>query len=153
MKTISNKQALSRLAAYCSRSERCLQDILKKLDQWEVSLQDQSQIIRFLEKENFLDETRYASAFVRDKFRFNGWGVRRIQLEMKKKNIPSEIIEKALGEISAEENITSLIDLLKKKQKSVKAKNEFEAKQKLMRFAAGRGFLLDDIEKAMNRIK
>jgi Uncharacterized protein conserved in bacteria len=149
MKTVSYEQALTRLAAYCSRSERCVQDVRKKLDQWEISLQEQSQIIQTLQKEKFLDENRYASAFVRDKARFNGWGIYRIRLELKKRELPAEIITNAIHQLDSEETINRLADLLKKKSDSVKAKTEWEAKQKLIRFALSRGFSMDDVEKAM----
>lgn len=151
-RNMSPDQALSRLAAYCSRSERCPQDISKKLEQWEIAPKERTRIIQFLQKEKFLDESRYASAFVRDKSRFNGWGIQRIRLELKKRNLTSEIIETALQQLNSKETIDRLVELLKKKQPTIKAKTEWEAKQKLMRFAAGRGFSMEEIEKAMEQI-
>ena len=153
MKKLSYEQALSRLAAYCSRSERCLWDIRRKLGQWELPASDQARIIQVLQKEKFLDEERYAFAFVRDKTRFNGWGIQRVRFELKRKSISSEIIEKALTEICQEETLDRLIALLKKKQASIKSRSEFETRQKLIRFAAGRGFLLGDIAKALGNLK
>jgi len=153
MSLVSYEQALSRLAAYCSRSEKCLQDVKNKLDKWGVSSEDKLLIIQDLRRNKFLNEERYAFAFVRDKSRINGWGRVRITLELKRKNIPTEIIVQALNEISLEEVTNQLIALLERKQKSIKAQNEFEARRKLMRFAAGRGFSLEDIERVMKKIK
>ena len=153
MKSISYEQALSRLAAYCSRSEKCLQDVRKRLDQWDLPSQDKLRIIQTLQKNNFLNEERYAFAFVRDKSRFNEWGKLRIALELNRKNISPEIIKQALNQINPEESITQLITLLKRKQKTIKAHTDFEARQKLMRFAAGRGFPLEYIEKAIMKIR
>jgi Uncharacterized protein conserved in bacteria len=153
MSLVSYEQALSRLAAYCSRSEKCLQDVKNKLDKWGVSSEDKLLIIQDLRRNKFLNEERYAFAFVRDKSRINGWGRVRITLELKRKNIPTEIIVQALNEISLEEVANQLIALLERKQKSIKAQNEFEARRKLMRFAAGRGFSLEDIERVMKKIK
>ncbi|MDL2322945.1 RecX family transcriptional regulator [Bacteroidales bacterium OttesenSCG-928-A17] len=149
MKKLTYEQALHRMAAYCSRAERCLQDVRKKLDIWEFSSQEQSHIIQHLQKEKFLDEMRYANAFVRDKSRFNAWGIHKIRMELRRKNVPDEIIGSALAEINPEETLQRLAELLKKKSRSIKANSEWEAKQKLIRFAAGRGFSLEDIEKAM----
>ena len=149
MKQINKEQALTRLAAYCSRGERCKQDIQKKLDLWKLSPQEQNEIIQTLQKGRFLNEDRYAKAFVRDKSRFNGWGGYKIRMELKKKNITEETINEALSEIDPEESIRQLSELLKKKSKTIKAESDWETKQKLMRFAVGRGFSLDQVEKAL----
>lgn len=149
MKNLTYEQALHRLAAYCSRAERCLQDIRKKLDSWELPSEEQSRVIQHLQKEKFLNEERYANAFVRDKSRFNGWGIHKIRMELRRKNVPDEIIGNALSEINPEETLQRLAELLKSKSRSIKANSEWEAKQKLIRFAAGRGFSLEDIEKAL----
>ena len=152
MRAVNYEQALNRMATYCSRSEKCTQDVRKKLDLWEIPPQEQTRIVQSLQKEKFLDEDRYASAFVRDKARFNGWGIHRIRLELKKRNLPAEVINNALLQLNPEETLTRLTDLLTKKSKSITAKTEWEAKQKLMRFALSRGFSLEETEKAMREL-
>ena len=146
MNKISHEQALHRLAAYCSRAERCVFDVRQKMDEWEIPSGQQNQIIQKLQKEKFLDEERYCKAFVNDKTKYNHWGFFKIKFELKRKHIPEKMIQEALKSLDPEENRERLKALIEQKMKSVKAKNEWEIKQKLMRFATGKGFSQDDVE-------
>lgn len=150
MKQPSYEQALHRLASYCSHAERCTYDIRKKLDLWEISINDQTKIIHRLQKEKFLDDSRYCRAFVNDKSKFSKWGAQKIKFALLKKNISASLINEALQEINPAESREQLYSLLKKKKDSVKGKNEYEIRQKLIRFAMGRGFHMEDIEAVLS---
>ncbi len=152
MKTKSPENALHLLAAYCSRAERCIYDIKKKLLQWEIPEKEQYNILKRLQDENFLDEERFCRAYVNDKSKYSKWGAYKIRFELKKKQIPDTIIRAALNNIAPDENKERLLQLLQTKQKNVKGNNEFEIRQKLMRFAAGRGFSIEEIEKALEKL-
>ena len=149
MNKINYEQALHRLAAYCSRAERCVFDVRRKMDGWEIPSEQQNQIIQKLKKENFLNEERYCKAFVNDKTKYNRWGIYKIRFELKRKQIPEELIVEALKNLDPEENREQLKSLIEQKMKSVKGKNEWEIRQKLMRFATSRGFSQEDIEKIL----
>ena len=149
MNKLSFEQALHRLAAYCSRAERCIGDIRKKMDAWEIETDRQNQIIHRLLKEKFLDEERYCKAFVNDKAKYNRWGINKIRFELRKKQLPESLIREALKNLDSEENRERLSVLIEQKKKSVKGKNEWEIRQKLLRFAAGRGFSQKDIESVL----
>ncbi|MDR1436537.1 MAG: RecX family transcriptional regulator [Candidatus Symbiothrix sp.] len=150
MKPMTCEQALRRLMAWCSRAERCACDLRRKMNGWEIPEGEQEEIIRRLQEEKFLDERRYCRAFVNDKSRYNHWGAQKIEYELKKKHLPGFLIREALEERSPEENREELRRLLENKRKTLKGETEFEIKWKLMRFAAGRGFSLDEIEKALH---
>jgi len=146
MNKLSYEQALRRMAAYCSRAERCSWDLRRKMEEWEIPAEQQNQIIQQLQKEKFLDEERYCKAFVNDKTKYNRWGINKIRFELRKKKLPEPLIREALKNIDPEENRERLRLLIEQKKKSVKGKNEWEIRQKLMRFAASRGFSQEDIE-------
>jgi len=146
MNKLNYEQALHRLASYCSRAERCIFDVRRKMDEWEIPIEQQNKIIQKLQKEKFLDEERYCKAFVNDKTKYSRWGIYKIKFELKRKQIPEELIREALKNIDTEENREQLRLLIEQKMKSVKGKNEWEIRQKLMRFAASRGFSQDDVE-------
>ncbi len=153
MKNISPERALNRLAAYCSKAERCVFDVRQKLRSWDIPEKDQENILKRLQSEGFLDEVRFCRAFVNDKSKYSKWGYYKIRQELKKKCIPEDIIQDTLSSvIQPEENKERLIRLLQVKKKTVKGKTEYEIRQKLMRFAAGRGFPLEDIETALDFI-
>jgi regulatory protein len=148
---ITFEQALNKLANYCSRAERCVLDVRKKMDAWEMAKDEQDKIIRRLQQEKFLDEGRYCRAFVNDKSKYAYWGAFKIKYELKQKQIPEDLIRESLNNLNPEENRELLRRLIDRKRKSVKGKNEFEIRQKLIRFAAGRGFSSEEIEKAFSR--
>jgi regulatory protein len=89
---------------------------------------------------------------VNDKTRHNRWGIQKIRYELRKKQLPEDLIQEALGAIDPDEGLERLRELLQSKRKTIQGKSEYEIKQKLMRFAVGRGFSPDDIEKALDRI-
>ena len=149
MNPIKYEQALHRLAAYCSRGERCVQDIRRKMTGWGLPEEEQKKVVLHLQRENFLNEKRFCRAFVHDKSQYNRWGSYKIGYELKKKQIPDSLIKEALSEINTEVSCEQLRQLLAHKRKTVKGANEYEINQKLMRFAAGKGFSLNDIEAAL----
>ena len=151
MKLKNTAEALHALAAYCSRGERCVSDIKRKLAQWEIPESDQNNILKRLQDEKFLDEERFCRAYVNDKSKYSKWGAYKIRFELKKKQIPDSLIREALKNIAPDENEERLLQLLQAKQKSVTGNNDFEIRQKLTRFAAGRGFSLEEIEKALRK--
>jgi regulatory protein len=134
------KTSLNKSMALCSRREYCISDILTKLDSWGVGKDDAGRIIKNLLKEKFIDEERYATAFVKDKFRYNKWGKIRIGLNLKTKGIPADIIKMALESIEYGEYRRMLEDLISAHRRKIKAKNQYELKAKLMRFGLSKGF-------------
>ncbi len=152
MKRLSESEILHKSAAYCSVADRCVDDVRKKLTRWEIDLPVQDRIIQRLIQEHFLDEERFCKSFVHDKTKFNKWGINKIKFELRKRNIPDNLIQSGLDAVNPEENRERLLQLLVAKKKSVKGKNDFEVQQKLMRFAAGRGFTIDDILWVIERI-
>lgn len=144
--TYSEQEAYIKLSALCASAEYCEYDLRKKARNWDTPLDS---IISRLRKERFIDDSRYAHAFVRDKFRYNHWGRVRISQELKMRKISADIIEEALCEIPEEDNLDTLRRLIDTKRKSVKGKSEYEIRGKLIRFALGRGFQMDDIIKVV----
>ncbi|EGJ70820.1 Regulatory protein recX [Bacteroides coprosuis DSM 18011] len=142
---ISVDEALNQVASYCSIAERCKSDIEKKLSMWELDKEDLNSIFEYLEKENFLNESRYASAYVNDKYRFAKWGKKKIAQSLYLKGLDNNMIQESLRTIDKDVYINNLKSILEVKKRSVKAKNSFELNQKLARFALGRGFEYDDI--------
>ena len=139
-KPISIENALTRAAALCSHCEQAESDIRRKLLSWGLSSTDADKVIDRLIDERFLDNSRYASAFVRDKFRFEGWGRIKIAYQLKMKSIPPHIINEALSLIDDDEYIASLTRILHSKMRSLASKEPLQAKASLVRFAASRGF-------------
>lgn len=147
---LSDKQVLLKAAAYCAQSEHCTLEVVHKLNQWGVTSDSHEAILAFLEKEGYLDNQRYADAFVRDKFRYNKWGKVKIARALREKEVEREFIEHALSVLDDEDYRSVLLELLKGKQRTLKSKSTYEEKQKLIRFALGRGFEMKEILKCLS---
>lgn len=140
MKQASEPEILHRMAAYCSMAERCIQDVEKKIQTAGLPSEASQRIIAKLIKEKFIDENRFTRSFVNDKLRFNKWGRVKIAYELKRRNIPPSVISEALDSIDNQTYQTILLSLLQAKKKTTKGKDERDIFNKLLRFAAGRGF-------------
>ena len=140
MKEKTEQEMLFQTAAFCSQAERCESDIRRKISMAGLPDEAAERIIRYLQQENYLSESRYASAFVKDKFRFNKWGRIKINYELQRKRISAEARETALAEIEPAEYRRILTGLLKAKLRTLRSGDARDKRMKLIRFAAGRGF-------------
>lgn len=134
------KTALSKAMALCSRRELCACDISSKLESWGVGNNDSGKIIIELTKENFINEERYARAFVRDKFHYNKWGKLKITSHLRVKKIPGNILKEALDSIDNETYVKTLNDLIISHKRTIKSKNKYDLKAKLLRYGLSKGF-------------
>lgn len=148
MKT--EQEAYLTLAALCARSEHCQWEMLEKMRRWELDDAALARVMTRLVKERYVDDERYARAFVKDKVRYNKWGRRKVEQALWQKRIDDDIRERVLDEVDEEEYLNVLRPLLKQKRKSIKAENDYELKQKLVRFALGRGFTYDIIRQCID---
>lgn len=151
-KGCTTDEARIKAEAYCSLSEHCKEDVFRKLEQWGAPVDSYESIMLHLEKEKFVDEQRYAIAFVRDKYRFNQWGKIKIAQALKMKHIPSEAVALAMQEIDENEYLAILTLLLQKKMPSIKAANPYERNGKLIRFAAGHGYGMAEILQCIRQL-
>lgn len=142
-------QAYQKLAALCARSEHCQQEMLDKMRQWGVSDEDQAKVMARLIKEKYVDDERFAHAFVYDKIRYSKWGRRKVEQALWMKRIDEHISKSILDEMDDEEYLQILRPLLKQKSKSVTGRNEYERTMKLIKFALGRGFTMDIIKQCI----
>ena len=150
MKQKSEQDAYLTLAALCAQAEHCQYEMLEKMRRWELDDEAQARVMQRLVSERYVDDERYARAFVKDKVRYNKWGRRKVEQALWQKHIDEDIRQQVLDEVDDEEYISVLRPLLKEKRRSTKAANDYQLNQKLMRFALGRGFTFDIIRQCIN---
>ena len=148
-KEMTEQEAYLQLATLGAQAEHCEQEMRDKMKRWEIDETAQNRIIDRLVKERYIDNERYARAFVKDKIRYNKWGRRKVQQALWMKRIDNDIQQRVLDEIDDKEYLDVLRPLLKQKRKSTKAANDYELNQKLVRFALGRGFTFDIIRQCL----
>lgn len=142
------EDAFSRMAALCSVSEHCESEIREKLQKAAMPAYDIQRLIDALYDGGFLDTARYCRAFSRDKLRFAHWGRIKIQQALRMKGLPDGDIRqalRALDEELGEDYLRILRETLKQKDQALHDEDDYTRRGKLIRFAAGRGFTLDEI--------
>jgi regulatory protein len=149
-KDITEQEAFLQLAALCAQAEHCEQEMRDKLKRWELDTPAADRIIARLQKERYIDDARYARAFVKDKIRYNKWGRRKVEQALWQKRIADDIRQQVLDEIDENEYLDVLRPLLKQKRRTTKAENDNALNQKLVHFALGRGFTFDLIRQCLD---
>ncbi len=138
------------LAALCAQAEHCQYEMLEKMRRWELPDDAQARVMAKLIKERYVDDERYAQAFVKAKIRYNKWGRRKVEQALWQKRIDEDIRKRVLDAVDDDEYLSILRPLLKQKRKTIKANSDYELNQKLMRFAVGRGFTFDIIRQCID---
>ena len=149
-KEMTEQEAYLRLTILCAQAEHCEQEMRDKMKRWELDGTVQDRIVARLVKERYIDDERYARAFVKDKIRYNKWGRRKVQQALWQKHIDADIQQQILDEIDESEYLAVLRPLLQQKRKSIKAQSDYEMNQKLVRFALSRGFTFDIIRQCLD---
>ena len=132
--------ALDKMAKYCAYQERCVKDVRDKLKTFDLPEEEKTKILDYLIDNRFVNDERFAKAFVRGKVNLSGWGVNKIRFHLIQKGIAKEIIDEALSQTDEEVYRQRLIDILKAKSKTLKAANDYEKKRKLAAYAMLKGF-------------
>jgi len=150
MKQKNEQEAYLQLAALCAQAEHCQWEMLEKLRRWELGDEAQARVMQRLVAERYVDDERYARAFVKDKIRYNKWGRRKVEQALWVKHISDDIRHKVLDEVDDEEYLAVLRPLLKQKRRTTKATDEYDMNRKLCRFALGRGFTYNIIRQCID---
>lgn len=150
MNTMTEQEAYLRLAALCAQAEHCEYEMQEKMRHWEIADDAQARVMQRLITERYVDDERFARAFANDKVKYNKWGRRKVEQAMWLKHIAEDIRQRVLDSIDDEEYIAILRPLLQQKRRSVKAHNDYELRQKLIKFAIGRGFTMDIIKQCIS---
>lgn len=149
---MEEKEAYNKLATMCATTEHCVHDLMEKMRKWGVDSVAQENIISRLKKERYIDERRYARAFVSDKLKYNKWGPIKISYALSAKHINDNIIQESIDSIDQKEWNDTLSILLHNKQKTVKSASEYEFRGKLIRFALSHGFTAEQTMKCLDSL-
>ena len=149
MKQKTEQEAYLTLASLCANAEHCQWEMTEKMRRWELSDEAQARVMERLVKERYVDDERYARAFVKDKVHYNKWGRRKVEQALWQKHIDETVRQQVLDEVDDDEYIHILRPLLQQKRRSTKASSDYELNTKLIRFAISRGFTMDIIKKCV----
>ncbi len=147
----TQKKILSRLERQCARREYCSMDMLKKATTLlDGDMEAAEELLEALRTNGFVDDSRYAAAFAREKAGITGWGPMKIRFALGAKRIPPEMINAALGEIDGDRAEQKLRKLMESKWKSLSG--DEAARLKLLKYALSRGYDYDIVSRVADEI-
>ncbi len=129
-KTYTVEEATKRMERYCAYQERCHKEVNQKLYEMRMIPEAVDEIISHLLRNNFLNETRFAQAFARGKFRTKKWGKNRIMNELKRREISKYNVQIALKEIPDSEYYKTFEALAKKRLQQLASEKNLQKKRK-----------------------
>lgn len=152
-KHFTPQQAKLKIASFCAYQERCQQEVRDKLYTYGLSGEEVEDILSYMIEEGFLNEERFARAFVGGKFRIKKWGRNKILQELKLRQISPNCIKSGMKEINAEEYWETLQGLVEKKWDNLSDRDDFIRVQKVFRYLMSRGYEADIIQEAIEEVR
>ena len=151
-RTKTPEQALSSLMRLASRAEKSSGDVRRLLRTWGVDQTAHERILRTLIDQKFIDDRRYAEAYVREKSRLNGWGAYKIRQMLATKGIDRRTADEALSRIGGAEAAGKLRDMLARKVRASKEEDTYKLKGKLLRYGMSLGYGYDEVLEAVEKV-
>ena len=144
-------RSLSRLQRLCSKAEYCRADIYRKaLKDLDGDALEAARLVEELVRDRYVDDSRYASAFAREKASIQGWGPVKIRFQLRAKGVSEADISAALEEIDPAAADTRLEHLLSAKARTLQG--DPEIRLKLLKFGLSRGYDYSKLERALANI-
>ena len=105
-------------------------------------------VLAKLVRDCFIDDARYAGAFVREKLRLSGWGEYKIRTALQRKRIDRALIDAALAEADRPAMGERLCRQLERKARTAKYSTQYELKTKLIRYGLSLGYDYETVVEA-----
>ena len=153
---LDKKTALVKAESWCAYQERSQSEVRNKLYEWGLRHDELEEVITELIVTNFLNEERFAMAYVSGKVNIKKWGKVKIKQGLKLKKVPDRLIQKALNSIDEQKYFENLLSIAVKKAAVMNEKDSVKLKFKLVTYLLGKGFendLIFDVLKANNLTK
>lgn len=137
---LSKEQALQKLKHFCIYQERCHSEVKDKLYKLGVWKKYHDEIMAALIEEDYLNEERFAIAYAGGKFRMKQWGRKKIEAELKQRQVSNYSIKKALQQIDDKEYLQKLKKIAAKKYASLKQEQWLIRKKKTIDHLLAKGY-------------
>jgi regulatory protein len=151
-KIITPLVALEKMKSWCAYQERSQNETRQKLFEYKLEEEQVEFIIAELITENFINEERFANAFVSGKFRIKHWGKIKIKMALKQHRISDGVITKALKNIDGDEYEKILIKVIEKKSNQTKTTDKRKKFYEILNYAISKGFESDLVSEQLKLI-
>lgn len=132
-------------ARYCAIQERSQQQVREKLSHYGVFGEEAEEIIAELISMDFINEERFARAYVRGKFRMKKWGKIKILQGLNRHRISDYCVKKGFEEIDHEEYLFTLQQIYEKYSSSLSEENKWVRRNKITRYLISKGYEPTDV--------
>jgi regulatory protein len=149
---ITPDEAVARLERYCAYQDRYKLEIVQKMREYQLEPAIAETILNYLIEEKFIDDARYADAFVRGKVRQNHWGLVKVQQALRAKGIDHCHVQAAMENLPKAEYQEILASELKKRWKVARAATPILRRQKAVQAVIRAGFEPDLVFEAAHRL-
>lgn len=139
-RTKTPEQARESLMLLCARAEKSEGDARRLMRNWGLSDEDAERVLERLVRERFIDDNRYAAAFIREKLRLSGWGTYKIRMALRRKGLTPKQIDNALAEAETPDMGERLRTQFLRKMRSLRYESAYELKSKLIRYGLSLGY-------------
>jgi len=149
--TAAAREALDRAVLYLSHRPRTCHEVRRHLSDHGLGGHSESAIARCQEL-GYLDDGRYAQAFVRERLRLKPRGRVRLVSELLARGVDRAIAERAVSETMREEGATELSLIREVALARVRRLHDLDlpvARRRLAAFLARRGFAAGDIREVV----
>lgn len=146
-------QALQKLKYFCGYQERSHYETIQKLYSLGLYKKDVEILLSQLIEENYLNEERYATAFVNGRFRIKQWGRIKIKYELQQHKVSAYNITKALRGIDDTSYLMCLNNLAAKKWTTLKSEQYLNRQAKVNNYLLQKGFEQPLITIAIKQLK
>ncbi|MFI3332998.1 MAG: regulatory protein RecX [Rikenellaceae bacterium] len=143
IRTKSPEQALAALQRQCARAEKSSGDAMRLMSRWGVDSTHRAEILERLISDRFIDDRRFAEAYMREKLNLSGWGARKIASSLRTKGVSNVIIEELLTDLDRPSMQKRLADKVARKARTTKYKDRYDLRGKLIRYALSLGYEYD----------
>ncbi|MBX2899290.1 MAG: RecX family transcriptional regulator [Cyclobacteriaceae bacterium] len=151
-KRLSLAEAAAKIQNYCAYQERSHKEVKAKLFEYGLFGNQVDELLSQLIIDGFLNEQRFAKAYAGGKFRMKKWGRLKIKNELEFLGLTKNCIATGLKEIDEQAYHSALTTLLQKKQVGLQAEPIFKQRDKLARYAIGKGYEPDLVWQVLKEI-
>ena len=124
------------------RSRWEIQDYLRRKKAEEP---DSASILKLLEEKGFINDSDFARRWVENRRLLKSISRRKLELELRQKRVPGDLIKQAL-----EEDETDELEVLKREVEKKRQQTRYKDDLKLMQYLSRQGYSYDNIKRALS---
>lgn len=151
-KRLEPKEAKLKAADFCAYQERSQQEVRDKLYSYGLHQDEVEDALADLIMDDFINEERFARAYVGGKFRMKGWGRQKILQGLKQHRISDYCVRKGMEEINPDAYYKTLKKHAERKLPSLNGQTAYVMRGKLTQHLVMKGFEGDLIREVIDEL-